>query len=136
MKVEIPQNLWAEMQRKIINAQTALTEECKKKSDFYTPMQQGTLKNNYEYTKNADGAIDGWTYRVPYARRQWFGMTEQRIAKRTNNKKGEKKGQPVAARGFNYDKTANPNARSRWTEHAANIYREAIIKAVVAVLEL
>lgn len=117
MSVEIPQNLWAEAQRKIINAQTALTLECKKAADVYTPMQQGTLKNNYEYTQNAAGAIDGWTYRVPYARRQWFGKSKD-------------------GSGFNFNKVENPNARSRWTEHAANIYREAITRAVKAALEL
>lgn len=117
MSVEIPQNLWADVKRKLINAQTTLTLESKKAADVYTPMQQGTLKNNFEYTKNADGAIDGWTYRVPYARRQWFGKRKD-------------------GSGFNFSKVTNTNARSRWTEHAANIHRDAIIRAVVAALEL
>lgn len=115
--LEIPQNLWSDVQRKIVNAQTTLATEYKKACDIYTPMQQGTLKNNIEYTKNNAGAYNGWIYNSPYARRQWYGKKKD-------------------GTGFNYSKDTNPNARSRWTEHAWETHHDEILNSVINALEL
>ena len=106
----------AELEKKINNAQEVLTVECKVAADTFTPMDSGSLKNNFEYTTDEHGAKDGWTYKEPYARRQWWGITDG--------------GKP-----FNYSILVNDKARSRWTEHAAEVFREHIIKVVKAALQ-
>ena len=106
----------AELQKKVSNAQDVLTARCKAAADDFTPMADGNLKNNFRYTTNEQGAKDGWAYKEPYARLQWWGIT--------------KEGKP-----FNYSILVNSKARSRWTEHAAQVFREDIIRAVKAELE-
>lgn len=118
------------LQGRIDAAQNVMTQECKKAADFFTPMREGDLKGNFEYTKNERGAFDGWIYKEPYSRRQWYGMTEERVAKRTVTKKGEIKGATIAARGFNYSLIKNDKARSRWTEHAAQNHKDDITRKV------
>lgn len=102
--------------KKWIDMQNVLTLECKKAADFYTPMQSGDLKNNFEYDKDIKtGAFVGWVYKMVYATRQWFGLTEA--------------GQP-----FNYSKDANPQAQSRWTEKAIVEKKKEIWDKIMAVL--
>jgi len=115
IKIEMPslEDIKKLSMRKFIAGQNILTAECKKASDFYTPMHSGDLKNAFEYDKDAStGAIDGWTYLMPYANRQWHGLTED--------------GQP-----FNYSTDTNPQAQSRWTEKAAIEHRPKIMAAVI-----
>lgn len=122
--------LMERLRSRIDGAQTVMTQECKKYADFFTPMKEGDLKGNFEYTKNERGAFDGWINKEPYSRRQWYGMTEERVAKRTIKKKGEVKGATIAARGFVYSKIKNDKARSRWTEHAAQNHKDDITRKV------
>lgn len=91
--------------------QRTLTIEAKKAADVYTPLQEGNLRDNFEYTLNERGIPDGWTYRAPYAWRQWNGLT--------------KDGRP-----FNYSKDRNREACSRWGERGAVDMAEDIAKAV------
>ena len=112
-----------ELQRRLNAAQTWMTEECKKGADFFTPEDTGDLKNVVEYTTDEQGAKDGWTYKAKsdssaffYALRQWWGLTDD-------------------GRPFKYSVLVNPNARSRWTEHAAANIREQIIAGVKRILE-
>ena len=111
-----------ELQRRLNAAQTWMTEECKKGADVFTPEDTGALKAEIEYTTNDQGAKDGWTYKAMsasskffYAYIQWWGVT--------------KGGKP-----FNYSVEKNPNARSRWTEHAAANIRDHIIAGVKRIL--
>lgn len=110
MKMDL-EGLRERLRARIDSAQTVMTQECKKHADFFTPMQDGYLKNNFEYTKNERGAIDGWIYKEPYSRRQWWGITDG--------------GKP-----FNYSMIPNDKARSRWTEHAAQNHKDDITRAV------
>lgn len=118
------------LQARIDNAQKAMTNQCKARADDFTPTDTGALKNFFVNTKNERGVIDGWTYLEPYARKQWYGMTVERVAKRTVTKKGERKGERIPARGFNYSKQVNDKARSRWTEHAAQNHKDDITRVV------
>lgn len=114
MGLEIEMNLEGmreRLQGRIDVAQTVMTQECKKYADDFTPMQSGALKNNFEYTRNENGAIDGWVYKEPYSRRQWRGITDE--------------GNP-----FNYSMAVNDKARSRWTEHAAQNHKDDITRKV------
>lgn len=122
------------IERTHASAQNLFTAECKKAADVFTPMYEGNLKHNFEWLTDGN-LIIGWSYIEPYARRQWYGMTKERVAKRNNRKLGETKGQMVAARPFNYSRDRNPNARARWTEHAANTNGRQIINAVIKAVE-
>ena len=114
-----------EMQRRVNLAQDWMTTECKAEADFFTPMDSGDLRREIGYTINEHGAKDGWYYKSPYARRQWWGVTKDGRDFNYNvvvaGKKGERKG-------------SNPNARSRWTEHAADNIRDRIIAGVKRIL--
>jgi len=118
-----------ELQRRLNAAQTWMTEECKKGADFFTPEDTGDLKNVVEYTTDEQGAKDGWTYKAKsdssaffYARRQWWGLTDD--------------GRPFVYNAPRANRVgSNPEARSRWTEHAAAHIREQIIAGVKRILE-
>lgn len=49
--------------------QTFFTNEVMRRSDKYTPMQTGILKNNVTVLSSKDGFI----YNSPYARYHWYG---------------------------------------------------------------
>ena len=49
--------------------QTFFTNEVMRRSDKYTPMQSGMLKNNTTILSSKDGFI----YNSPYARYHWYG---------------------------------------------------------------
>ena len=117
-----------ELQRRLNAAQTWMTEECKKGADVFTPLDTGDLRDEIEYTTNEQGAIDGWTYKAKgssgyhYAHRQWWGLTDD--------------GRPFVYNAPRADRVgSNPEARSRWTEHAAANIREQIIAGVKKILE-
>ena len=101
---------------KMDTAQEILTLECKKHADKYTPMDTGNLRDVFQYTVNKSGAKDGWFYKVPYAWRQWRGVTET--------------GKP-----FNYSKDANPNARSQWAIVGVIQNKDGIIRKVRDVMK-
>ena len=106
----------AELQKKVNNAQAVLTNECKAAADKFTPEKDSHLKINTKYTFNEHGIEDGWYYEEPYARRQWWGITE-------------------SGKFFNYSLLVNDKARRRWTEHAAEVAREDIMRKVKAEFE-
>ena len=63
---------------RVDSAQRVLTTECKNAADDFTPMDTGALKNNFAYTVNERGVINGWTYNERYAQRQWYGVTKDK----------------------------------------------------------
>ena len=120
IKMEMPslEDIKKLSMRKFIAGQNILTEECKKFSDKYTPKSPAiNLMREFEWDKDTKtGAVIGWTYLVPYANRQWHGLTEE--------------GEP-----FNYSKDVNPQAQSRWTEKAAIEHRPEIMAAVIKAIK-
>ena len=103
------------LKNKYLSAQNVCTSECKKWSDKYTPFQEGQLRNNFIWVKQ-DGAIKGFTYLVPYARKQWYGKTEYN-------------------QDFDYSKVKNPLASARWTDRAINNHKSVILNQIVAELK-
>lgn len=96
---------------KIQGGQRVLTLECKKHADFFTPRDKGQLRDSFRFIYDARGVKIGWMYLVPYAWKQWKGITDS--------------GKP-----FNYSIIPNPHARSEWGRHGVATYKEAILRKV------
>lgn len=103
------------LKEKYVSAQNVCTSECKKWSDVFTPFRDGNLKNNFEYIKE-NGVFVGFRYKEPYARKQWFGLTEDK-------------------RPFNYSTDKNPHARSKWTIQAIDTYGATIMRTIKKAIE-
>lgn len=108
--------LMERLQERVNSAQNMLTMKSKEHADYFTPMDSGMLKNNFEYTQDKHGAADGWAYKVPYAHRQFEGI----------RKDGSE---------FEYSVVVNSEACRRWTERAAQVFKDDIMKNVKEVLE-
>lgn len=113
---DLAARLHAITERMVDDAQRITTVEAKKAADLYTPMDEGNLRDNFEYTVDERGVPDGWTYLERYAWRQWNGLT--------------KDGRP-----FNYSKDRNSLASSHWAEHGVVNQEDDIANAVKAALQ-
>jgi hypothetical protein len=88
-------------------AQVFFTNEVKKMSDMYTPMDAGVLKSNV--TINSDSI----TYNSPYARYQWYGVSKN-------------------GKAFNY--AGSPMRGKEWTNRMWVDRGKEIVKSVASMV--
>lgn len=98
----------------------ALTQQMLKDSNFYCPMDQGTLRNSALIASDSDGGKITWN--TPYARYLYYGVLMVGENGSAWAKPGEKKHIAVPEKALTYDCASNPNAQALWFEKAKDIH--------------
>ena len=90
-------------------ATAALCQQILKDSNFYCPLDQGTLQSSALISSDCDRGVITWN--TPYAARLYYGIN------------------------FNFDKASNPNAQAMWFHKAKDINLDEWITNYKKILE-
>ena len=90
-------------------ATAALCQQILKDSNFYCPLDQGTLQSSALISSDGDRGVITWN--TPYAARLYYGIN------------------------FNFDKASNPNAQAMWFHKAKDIHIDEWVTVYKNVLE-
>ena len=90
-------------------AVVALSQQILKDSNFYCPLDQGTLQSSALISSDSDRDVITWN--TPYAARLYYGIN------------------------FNFDKASNPNSQAMWFHKAKDIHIDEWVTVYKNVLE-
>lgn len=90
-------------------ATAALCQQILKDSNFYCPLDQGTLQSSALISSDDDRGVITWN--TPYAARLYYGID------------------------FNFDKASNPNAQAMWFHKAKDVHVDEWVTVYKNVLE-
>ena len=90
-------------------ATAALCQQILKDSNFYCPLDQGTLQASALISSDSDRGVITWN--TPYAARLYYGIN------------------------FNFDKASNPNSQAMWFHKAKDIHIDEWVTVYKNVLE-
>jgi hypothetical protein len=110
---------------KLENAQKVLNYQIIADTSKFVPFKQGILSNSV-HVENENEIV----YQTPYARFQYMGKVMVGIVSKSPFARVGERKRVVPGRDIIYDKTAHPEAGSRWFERAAEEYESDWIRAV------
>ena len=90
-------------------AVVALSQQILKDSNFYCPLDQGTLQSSALISSDSDRGVITWN--TPYAARLYYGID------------------------FNFDKASNPNSQAMWFHKAKDVHMDEWVTVYKNVLE-
>ena len=90
-------------------AVVALSQQILKDSNFYCPLDQGTLQSSALISSDGDRGVITWN--TPYAARLYYGID------------------------FNFDKASNPNSQAMWFHKAKDVHMGEWVTVYKNVLE-
>lgn len=90
-------------------ATAALCQQILKDSNFYCPLDQGTLQSSALISSDSDRGVITWN--TPYAARLYYGIN------------------------FNFDKASNPNSQAMWFHKAKDVHMDEWVTVYKNVIE-